>query len=73
MDKGLLGALNHWAKASHSSRAALIRAACADYLRKLEKEELDRRYVKGYRRKPESPDLGEAGAKLAAQVWREED
>jgi len=73
MDESLLRAVNRRAKASHSTRAALIRVACEDYLRKLEEEQLDRRYVEGYRRKPEKPDFGQAGAKLAAEVWPEED
>ena len=73
MDETLLRAVNRRAKASRSTRAALIRTACEEYLRKLEEEELDRRYVEGYRRKPENPDWGEAGSKLAAQVWPEED
>ncbi len=73
MDETLLRAVNRRAKASHSTRAALIRAACEEYLRKLKEEELDRCYVEGYRRKPENPALGQAGLKLAAEVWPEED
>lgn len=73
MGEKLLGAMNRKAKARRSTRAALIRAACEEYLRRLEEEELDRRYVEGYRRKPENPALGKAGAKLAAEVWSKED
>ncbi|MGH9452757.1 MAG: hypothetical protein ACRD2O_02165, partial [Terriglobia bacterium] len=68
-----LRAMNRKAKASRSTRASLIRAACHQYLKKLEEEELDRRYIEGYRRKPERPDLGKTGAKLAAQVWPREE
>ena len=73
MEDKLLTAVNRKAKARKSTRAALIRAACEEYLRRLEEEELDRRYVAGYRRKPEDSAWGKAGARLAAQVWPKED
>jgi len=73
MDDVLLRAMTRRAKATRSTRAALVRHACQEYLRKLEEEELDRRYLEGYRRKPEKAGLGAAGAKLAAQVWQKEE
>jgi len=73
MDEKLLRAVNRRAKANRSTRAALIRTACDEYLKKLEEEELERRYVEGYRRKPEDPAWGELGAKLAAEVLPSED
>lgn len=73
MDEKLLHAVDRRARAKSSSRAALIRTACQEYLRILEEEELDRRYVEGYRRKPEKPGVGEAGAKMAAEVLARED
>lgn len=72
LDEKLLRSLNREAKASRLTRAALIRRACQEYLRQLEEQEMDRRYVAGYRRNPEKPAWGEAGAKLAAEVWSEE-
>jgi hypothetical protein len=39
----------------------------------LGEEELDRKYVQGYLKKPEDPAFGEAGMKLAAMVWPVED
>ena len=72
MDEKLLRAVNRQARASRSTRAALIRKACQQYLQRLEERELDRRYVEGYRRKPEKPAWGEMGAKLAAEVLPEE-
>ncbi len=42
MDEKLLRAINREAKASHSTRAALIRTACQEYLRRVEEEERDR-------------------------------
>ncbi len=72
MEKKLLRAVNRRAKAQRLTRAALIRAACHEYLKKLEQEELDRRYIEGYRRKPEDPAWGKLGEKLAAEVWPRE-
>jgi len=73
MDDKLLKAMNRKAKASRSSRAAVIRKACEEYIRTLEEEELDRQYVEGYRRKPEDPVWGEMGEMMAAEVWPPED
>lgn len=73
MEEGLLRAVNREAKVRRSSRAAVIRKACQEYLRKLEVQELERQYVQGYRRKPEKPGWGKAGIKLASQVWPKED
>jgi ribbon-helix-helix CopG family protein len=73
MDEKLLHAMTRRARATRLTRAALIRHACEEYLQKVEDEELDRRYVEGYRREPEKPGLGKVGAKLAAQVWSRED
>ena len=73
MDEKLLQAVNRKARASRSTRAALIRAACQEYLHRLEEQELERRYVEGYRRKPEKPQGGQMGAKLAAEVLPEEE
>lgn len=72
MDEKLLREMNRKAKASRSTRAAVIRKACEEYIRRLEEEELERRYIEGYRRKPEDPAWGEAGIKLAAEVWPQE-
>jgi metal-responsive CopG/Arc/MetJ family transcriptional regulator len=73
MDEHLLRAVDRKAKARRSSRAALIRAACAHYLEKAEEQELDRRHIEGYLRTPENPSFGETGVQLAAQVWPVED
>ncbi len=73
MEEELLRQVNRLARARRSTRAALIREACQEYLRRLKEEELERRYIEGYRRKPEDPAWGELGAKLATQVWPRED
>jgi hypothetical protein len=73
MDDQLLKEVTRKAKIQRSTRAAFIRKACQEYLRRLELRELERQYVEGYRRKPESPAWGKMGAKLAGQVWPKED
>ena len=73
MDERLLRAVTRSAKERQSTRAALIREACNDYLQRLSEEALERKYVEGYRRKPESPAVGKVGVKLAATVWPKED
>jgi metal-responsive CopG/Arc/MetJ family transcriptional regulator len=47
MDEKLLQAVNRKARASCFTRAAPIRAACQEYLHRLEKQELERRYIEG--------------------------
>jgi hypothetical protein len=73
IDNVLLGAVTRLAKARRSSRAALIREACQRYLERIEEEELDRKYVEGYRRKPESASVGKLGERMAKEVWPKED
>lgn len=68
VDNDLVLALDKLAKERGVARAHVIRDACWRMLRNLEEEELDRRYRDGYRRFPEDPAYGEAGAKMAAEV-----
>ncbi|MBI2347616.1 MAG: hypothetical protein HYV05_03065 [Deltaproteobacteria bacterium] len=49
------------------SRAAFIREACKQRLKSLETKELDRRYMEGYRKKPEELDWAETSVKLLAK------
>jgi len=70
MDEGLLKAVTGKAKASRLTRAAFIRRACQEQLRRGREEELERQYVEGYRRKPEKASPGKAGERLAAEVWK---
>lgn len=72
MDDKLLRAVNRRAKLSRSTRSAFIREACQRHLERIEEDNLDRQYVEGYRRKPESPSVGKAGEKLASIVWPKE-
>jgi hypothetical protein len=69
IDDTLLGEVNDLAKSRGSSRAAIIREACKEYVRGLEREALERRYAEGYRRKRESPMVGKLGERMAQEVW----
>jgi len=73
IDNVLLGAVTRLAKVRRSTRAALVREACQRYLERIEEEELDRKYVEGYRRKPESASVGKLGERMAKEVWPKED
>lgn len=66
IDRDLLERIDGRAKADNSSRAALIRTACALYLREREQEEWDEEYAAGYRRIPESVSDEEGIAWLLA-------
>ena len=49
------------------SRAAFIREACKQRLKSLQVEELDRRYMDGYRKKPEGTDWAQASVRLLSR------
>ena len=72
MDERLLEELDGMAKKTGLPRAELIRQACRRELREMERLELDRRYVEGYRKKPESPEWGELGAALLGKRYEKE-
>ncbi|HXG36059.1 MAG TPA: ribbon-helix-helix protein, CopG family [Dehalococcoidia bacterium] len=67
-DEELLAKLTRVSKSRRQSRSQLIREACLRYLVASEEEELDRVYEEGYRRQPETTDVAEAQAAVAAQV-----
>ena len=41
-------------------------------LDKTDEEALERKYVEGYQREPESASVGELGEKMAQEVWQGE-
>ena len=73
IDDVLLGAVTRMAKARRATRAALIREACQRYLERIEEEKLERKYIEGYRRKPENSSVGKLGERMAKEVWPKED
>ena len=68
MEGDLLKYIDKTAGAVAESRAAFIREACRLRLKSLEARKLDRRYVEGYRRKPEDTAWAETGARLLSSV-----
>ena len=73
MKGDLLRRLSRKANARKLTLAALMCAACQDYLEKLGEGDLDWQYVAGYLRQPESAAVGETGERHAAEVWPRED
>lgn len=72
IDEELLASLDELSRGRRTSRSAVIRDACREYLRRLREEALDEVYERGYRRTPEDTATGETQASLAAQVLPEE-
>lgn len=70
VEDSLLRRLDAAADRVAESRAAYIREACRQRLASEEATERDRRYVEGYRRKPEDRPWGQLGAKLLAHRLR---
>jgi metal-responsive CopG/Arc/MetJ family transcriptional regulator len=71
-DEELLAGVDRLSKSNGQARAELIREACRQYLRRVERDRMDRVYQKGYEKTPEKPDLGKAQEKLLDEVLEEE-
>lgn len=76
MEADLVERLDYRARREAVSRAALIREACALYLRHLDADERERNYEEGYRRVPEAAPEAEslawlAAAELPSEEWPE--
>ena len=68
----LLAALDQEAASSGRSRSDIIREAIANHLKQALDAEIDRKIVKGYRKKPQGPDeWAEAAAReaISAEPW----
>jgi metal-responsive CopG/Arc/MetJ family transcriptional regulator len=72
MNEELLRKLNKYSKKQKMKRAALVRQACERLLKQLQEEEMDRQYVEGYRRIPETTEFAESLEKIAKEVFTEE-
>ncbi len=72
VDEKLLKELNNHSKSQRKSRSALIREACQQYLKQVEREKLEQAYIKGYLEIPEEPESGEAQAIMAGEVLSRE-
>ncbi|MCH7718247.1 MAG: ribbon-helix-helix protein, CopG family [Chloroflexi bacterium] len=72
IDKELLEALDELSQERGSSRSALIRSACREYLRRVREEALDAVYERGYQRLPEDDTVARAQASVTPEVLPEE-
>ena len=72
MDEELLGNLDEVSRGRGTSRSALIRDACRQYLRRVRDDLLDEVYEQGYQRTPEDTTVSDTQASLAARVLPEE-
>jgi metal-responsive CopG/Arc/MetJ family transcriptional regulator len=73
IDEPLLEALDEASKEHGTSRAALVRTACRDFLRRWRERKLDEQYAEGYRRIPDDPAVGDAQLRMAAEVLPKEE
>ena len=68
MDRELLIYLDKVSNKQKRARAELIREACLIYLRRVEEDEMDIIYRRGYEKIPEKEDIGRAQVALLAGV-----
>jgi metal-responsive CopG/Arc/MetJ family transcriptional regulator len=68
MDSELLVSLKIAANKQQKTRAELIREACLSYLRRIEEDEMDNIYRRGYEKVPEREDIGRAQAALTGSI-----
>jgi len=73
MEQELVQALDSWSQRIGQSRAEIVRVACRQHLRQLEREQLDRIYKQGYDRLPEEPIMALTQAELLGQVLAKEE
>jgi len=73
IEDDLLERIDETAEAMATSRAAFIREACKLHLQSLDTKKLDRRYMAGYRKRPEKTDWAKTGATLLSQILPEEE
>jgi hypothetical protein len=68
LEQDLLERIDAAAQAVHESRASYIRDACRVRLQAEEVETRERRYIEGYRKKPERLTWARTAAKLLAKA-----
>ena len=73
VERELLDELDKLSKEQSKSRSEVIRQACRKFLDETEEERLDRIYVEGYKRIPETTEWGEAQLKMAKEVLPDEE
>jgi len=73
MAPGLVAQLDRLSKQRGVSRAAVIRDASAEYLRRAAEERAIREYVLAYERIPETSEIAEAQESMLAEVLPKEE
>ena len=71
-DGDLLSEIDRLSKSNRQARAEVIREACRQYLRRVERDRMDMVYQRGYEKMPEEPGIGEAQVGLLDKVLEEE-
>ena len=71
-DGDLLSEIDRLSKSKRQARAEVIREACRQYLRRVERDRMDMVYQQGYVKTPEEPGIGEAQVGLLDKVLEEE-
>ena len=72
IEDGLLKRIDDTAGDVAESGSAFIREACKMRLKDLEARELERRYIAGYRKRPEETVWAKTGAKFLSHVLSKE-
>jgi metal-responsive CopG/Arc/MetJ family transcriptional regulator len=72
IDKELLQELDKISTEQSKSRAEVIRHACRKFLKETEEEKLDRIYQEGYKRIPETTEMGESQIKMLKNICPKE-
>ena len=67
----LLDAVDELRQARGDSRSAVFQEALRQWLQRQTEEELDRKYLEGYRRRPETAREIEEASELAARAFRD--
>ena len=73
VDEAFLSRIDETAGLVSESRAEFMREACRQRLGRIADEELERRYVEGYRRRPEDDAWARSSAKLLSTALPDEE
>ena len=73
MDEELVGKLDALSEKQSQSRATVIREACRKYVTEERRRQMDDEYEAGYRRIPETTEMGEAQLAMLGEVLEPED
>jgi metal-responsive CopG/Arc/MetJ family transcriptional regulator len=69
----LLSDLNKYSKKQNKTRAEFIREACKHYVAETEEAEMDKQYIEGYRKFPETTEIAEVQEKILKEILPDEE